>query len=207
LRFCKLANVPEDSWRVIVVDPAWKGTKNAGEGDYAALEAWAFERRGSLVLRYLLEVVRSNEFTSLDGEREIFRMLDKWGTIDAAIEHDEGDAFLTNMENSSVSRGLPLNLIKLRTRRTSKPERIVTFLRSVQAGQVFITEECEGKQYFIDEYESFPQLDFDDVLDAAAYTSDPAIQEEWTPVFNKKARQPWNRREQVEPDKSRYCGA
>lgn len=206
LRYCKLADVPEGCWRVVLCDPAWKGTKNSGEGDYAAIETWAFERRGSLVLRYLLEVTHSNEMTSLEGQREIFRHMEKWGTIDVAVEEYGGYTFRGDLENTATSRGLQINLIDLKSKQTSKPERIVTFLRAVQAGQIFITEECKGQEAFLDEYENFPQLDFDDVLDCASYTSDPAIQEQYTPVFNKRARQSWNKRRAIEPQQSRYCG-
>lgn len=175
LRYCPMSEVPKHAWRLIIVDPAWKGSKNSGEGDFAAIEVWAIERRNNVNLRYLLHVEKSNEMTSYDGIKMIFALMRKYGVRDVAVEEIGGYAFTTDLEQQAASFGLPINLIELASRFTGKSDRIVTFLRAVQAKQVFIVNEAPGQREFVNEFCDFPQLDHDDVLDCAAYTSDPNV--------------------------------
>lgn len=206
LRRCPVADVPPDTWRAIFVDGAWKGTHNAGQGDYASIQVWAFERRGSLVFKYLMDGVHSNHLTSLDGESEIFRLMRKYGATDVAIEESGGYAFRANMVNNAATRGMFINPIDLKMKQTNKQQRIVTFLRDVQAGRVFLTKECDPVliSHFLDQYEDFPQCEHDDALDAAAYTCDPNVAASYAPMFNTMAQgRKWNK----EPvRRTRHCG-
>lgn len=186
LRFIKLAQVPSGGWGVIIIDPAWKGTENAGEGDFAAIEAWLLFRHGAWIVRYLLDGVHSNTMTDREGKSEIFRLAKKWGISDVAPEERGGYSFRTSLADEANVRGVMMNVIDLKSMQKNKPQRIVAFLGEVQAGRVFIVEECNPdlKEAFIDEYNNYPQVDNDDAIDCAAYTSDPAIAESYAPFFN-----------------------
>ena len=208
IKRCSQHEVPQETWRAIFVDGAWKGTKNAGDGDYASIQVWAFERRGSIITKYLMDGVHSNMLTSLDGENEIFRLARKWGVIDLAIEETGGWAFRTSVQNSANTRGMHVNLIDLKMKQTNKQNRIVTFLKDVQAGRVFITAECNETLvgHLMREFEDFPQVEHDDALDAAAYTCDPNVAEQYAPIFNTFAQ--GERRWEDEPiHRTRHCGA
>ena len=187
IRMVRQAEVSSRSWRVITADGAWKGTKNAGEGDSAAVEVWALERRGSLIFRTLMDGAYSNEFTALDGTKHIFRLMNKWATLDVAPEEHGGYTFRTMLENEGLSRGVPINLIELRSKQTNKQQRMSTFLKEMQAGRVFVSEDCDAevKKAFRSQVLDFPQCVDDecDALDAAAYTMDEEIQESYAPTW------------------------
>lgn len=204
IRYISQKEVPEEAWRCIFVDPAWKGTKNAGEGDYAAIEVWAFERRGSLVLQYLLDMVHSNELTDLDGRLEIKRLMRKYGVIDVAPEEHGGKSFSTNLLNDAVSWGMPLNIIELKSQQVNKSARIVAFLGAMQAGRVFLCTESQHLEGFLSEFEDYPQIDHDDVLDCAAYTCDPAVAESYVPRFMARAM---GYRDESPARRTRHCAA
>jgi predicted phage terminase large subunit-like protein len=207
LHYMSVREVPATAWRIITCDPAWKGTKNAGQGDYAAIQVWAFERRGPLVLRFLLDQVHSNEMTSLDGMNQICRLMRKWGVIDVSIEEIGGYIFSTDLEQQCTARGLPFNLLENKARTTNKAQRIVTFLRAMQAGHVFLITEAPHLDSFKDEFLNFPQVEHDDLLDCAAQTSDPAILELYAPgIYKKPAR--WSDQFRPKPKKhfdTRHC--
>lgn len=186
LRACKFEDIGRDAWPVIVIDPAWKGTKNSGEGDSAAIQVWFYERRGSLVLKFLVDGRHSNEMTDAEGKAETFRLMRKWGVTGVAAEEFGGWAFRQALQNEAVTRGLPIHIIELQTKQQGKHQRISTFLGDVQYGRVFICEECprEVREPFEDQYNDYagPEtLDHDDALDCAAYTSDEGITSAYVP--------------------------
>lgn len=207
LRTCKQNEVPQDSWRVILCDPAWKGTKNAGEGDDAAILVWALEKRGSLVLAYFLDGVVSNMLTGEDGKAEIFRFMRKYGVLDVAPEERGGYSFKTSLQNDANSRGLMLNVIDLKTSGLGKNTRISTFLGKCQRGEVFVCDSVPPSVLatFKSQYEDFPQVEHDDALDAAAYICDSAIEEAYAPTFNRNAKPFWVRKEPQEQRRTRHC--
>lgn len=210
LKRCRISDVPEETWRCITVDPAWKGMPNHGKGDYASIQVWAFEKRGSLVLQYLIDGVHSNMMTDDDGKHEIFRLMALHGVIDVAPEERGGHAFRQSLRNMGVSRGTFINVIDLKTMNVGKPQRISALIGKIQAGTVFICEECEPdlKSAFETEFNDYPQLDHDDALDAAAYTCDPAIQEAYVPRFPSPVAK-WRLAQQAvrtEVPRTRYCG-
>lgn len=179
LRYCYRESVPS-GWTVILVDPAWKGTKNQGEGDYAAIGVVRFVRIGTVVFRYLIDLTVSNEMTSLDGQREIFRLMRKWSVIDVGVEEIGGNTFRTQLEWEAGSNGLIITCLELQSKQTAKNERIATFLKHVQAGHFFIAKEVEQEE-FDKEYKSWPLVDHDDVLDMLAYSCDKNIVENYAP--------------------------
>lgn len=182
---CSLEHITERTRElgiVIICDPAWKGTKNSGKGDYAAIAAVGFERRGVLVYRYLLELTHSNEMTANDGIDEIFRLMQKWGTNDVAPEEHGGHTFRTMLENEAGKRGKWLNLIELKSKQLAKAERITSFMGHVEQGHFFIVDGCEAGP-FLSEFEDYPQTDHDDALDAVAYSCDKHVTEMYTPNF------------------------
>lgn len=199
--------VSGNAWYVILVDCAWKGTKNAGTGDSAAIEVWALERRGSLILRTLMDGVYSNEFTALDGTKQIFRLMQKWNTIDVAPEEHGGYAFSSMLEAEATSRGRMINIIELASRQVAKQMRISTFLKEMQAGRVFVAQECDAevKKAFHDQVLDFPQCIDDecDALDAAAYSMDPEVVESYAPEF--PARRPTGTWDAPSERRTRYC--
>lgn len=207
LKTCRQEEVPETTWRCILVDPAWKGTRNAYEGDYASIQVWAFERRGSLVLKYLMDGVHSNALTDEDGKSEIFRLMRKYGVIDVAPEERGGYSFRTGLRAAAVKRGTFINVIDLETMQMGKLQRIVSFLGSCQRGEVFLCDEMDPglRASFLSQFEDFPQTDHDDALDAAGYTSDPAIMKSYAPVFNTWAQGEQFRRAPEEEMRTRYC--
>lgn len=189
LKYCPMRDVNPRAWRVITVDPAWKGSKNSGEGDFAVIEVWFLERRGSLVLKFLVDGCYSNELTDADGKSEIFRLMKKHSVSNVATEEIGSHAFRTSLRNEAITRGVWINVIDLKSQQQSKDSRIVPLLGEMQAGRVFIVDECDSalKEAFVGEYLDYagPEtLDHDDALDAAAYTCDPAIADEYTPRWD-----------------------
>ena len=205
IKVCKLEDVNPRGFGVIFVDPAWKGTDNWGEGDNASIQAWMLERRGNLVLQTLLEVVTSNEMTDDDGINHIFRMGKLYGIMHCAPEERGGKSFGTRVSNEGVSRGWPMQIIKLETQQMGKSQRIGTFLGAMQSGRVYFTEDCGDFKKFMDEFEDYPQIDHDDSLDCAAYTQDPAITKAYVPKFNQAAYQATQLRVEAPPARTRYC--
>lgn len=208
IKRCSQKDIPDDAWPVLVIDPAWKGTKNQGEGDCASIQQWFVANVGGLVFRYLADGVHSNELTSDDGIREILRLATKYGTSDAAPEEHGGYAFRTALTNASTERGVFLNLIDLKMKQTGKDQRIVAWLRELEAGHIFVCDECDSdlKEQLIDQVTEYPQVDHDDAIDAAAYTCDPNIADAWVPRARKPAR-PWLQPKQEAPpqQRTRHC--
>lgn len=212
LRSCRRSDIGAEAMRLILVDPAWKGTKNSGEGNFAAIEVWAMERRGSLVLEYLMDGVYSNELSEGEGKAEIFRLMAQYFVIAVAPEERGGYGFRTSLKNEAVSRGVSIDVIELKSMQTPKPNRCSRLIGHCEAGRVFICEECDPqlKQAFIDQYEIFPQCidEEDDALDCGAYICDPAIQEKFAPMLPPPA-QPWAMYNLQPKDSrySRYCSS
>jgi hypothetical protein len=212
---CSREEITDAAWSVLIVDPAWKGTHNQGEGDSAALEVWSYETRGDLMLMYLVDGLISNELTAHDGRIHAMRLMKKYGVIDVAPESIAGFAWATDLEHECVSYGVPCNVIRLQSTRQAKPQRIVTFLGRMQQRHVFVCTECDGdlKYAFKEQFLNFPECmgSHDDALDAAAYTCDPAIMDEYAPVNAKFAArrrgiQPWMRSKAPLPMRTRYQG-
>lgn len=212
VKHCKQEEVPPTAYRVITVDPAWKGTENSGEGDFASIQVWAMEKRGSMVYRYLIDGLHANDLTDAEGRHAIFEFMRKYGVVDVAPEEHGGKAFKQALRNEAQTRGTFINIIDLKTSSgrgaVSKSQRITTFLGECQLGRTFICEEVdfELKEHFKDEFENFPQVDHEDALDAAAYTNDPAISERIVPQWNDQTKPWWQRTEEPEqPRRTRYC--
>lgn len=208
IQHCKQEEVPPDAWRVICVDPCWKGTKNSGEGDYASIQCWALERRGHLTLKYLLDGYHSNELTDAEGVELIFRLMRKYGVTSVAPEEIGGRAFRERLKREANSRGMFIEVIDLKYTNIGKPQRITTFLGECQQGRTFVCEECDYdlKEHFRDEFVEYPQVDHDDALDAAAQTCDPAVNQRAFPIFNEDASR--SRFAKPEPPpfyRTRYC--
>lgn len=208
---------------VITVDGAWKGTHNQGEGDSASIQVWGMERRGGVILRYLLDGVHSNEMSSADGEQEIFRLMAKWGCRHVAPEEHGGVVFSTQLRNTAIALGVSLIIIRLKMRFTQKDRRIVGFIKEAEAGRVLVSSSCSPelwdpksedgafKLQFRD-YTGPDSIEHDDALDAAAYTCDPNILDAWVPQWNSYGenefvRPPWIRPHTPpaqEPRRTRY---
>lgn len=193
IQFRSHEEVAVNSWRCILVDPAWKGTENQGKGDYASIQAWAFERRGSLVLMTLLDGVHSNMLTDSDGKDAIFKLMKAYGIVDVAPEERGGFSFRQSLKNDAATRGVFINVITLKSMQVNKTQRMATFVGEAQKGRVFVANECnpELRAAFLGQFEDFPQLDVNDALDCAAYTCDPAITEAYAPAFNTLATTPY----------------
>jgi len=209
IKRCSQKDIPDDAWPVITIDPAWKGTKNQGDGDDASIQQWFIANVGGLVHRYLADGVTSNELTSADGCREIVRLAKKYGTSDAAPEEHGGFAFRTALSNYSDEQGAPLNLIELKMKQTGKDQRIVAWLRELESGRIHICDECDPdtREKLIDQITEYPQVDHDDAIDAAAYTCDPNIADAWVPKTRKPSR-PWMTapKQEYQPQATRHCG-
>jgi len=205
IKHVELNTLKPDISRVLLVDPAWKGTKNAGTGDDAALAVLGFERRGFLTLTYLLDLVVSDSMTSFDGINMIFELMKLWGVTDVGVEEYGGHTFRTDLQSQAMTRGSFINLVDLKSKQTNKQERIVTFLRRVQAGQFFITDTCRNKDVFLSQFEDFPQVEKDDALDVVSYSADGNIAELFTPRWNTEAEgEMWNFPEPME-QRTRHC--
>ena len=210
LRDARREDIPEDGLPIITVDPAWKGDKNYGEGDSAAIQVWVLARRGPAVLRYLVDGVHSNEMSPSDGEREILRLMSRYGVVVVAPELSQGSTFRQNLVQSAASLGQRLVIADLETTRLGKPDRIGGFLKECEAGRVFLCRDCDPVvlEEFRSQFNNWPQVDHDDALDAAAYTCDPGITKAWAPAWGAAVpRRPWLVRES-EPEelRTRYSG-
>lgn len=207
LRFVEMKELRADMARVILVDPAWKGSKNAGTGDDAAIAVIGFEKRGFLTMTYLLDLIVSDLMTSLDGENAIFQLMKQWGVTDVAVEEFAGHTFRTDLENEAASRGVYINLVDLKSKQTSKQERIMTFLRRVQAGQFHILNSCRQQDVFLGQYDDFPQNidEKNDAIDVVAYSADEAIATLFAPRWNTEALGDEWMPPPPEHTRTRYC--
>lgn len=208
---CKQVEIPQDAWRVITLDPCWKGTINSGKGDFASIQVWALERRGALVLKYLIDGSHSNELTDAEGIEIIFRLMRRYGVTTVAPEEIGGRAFRERLKREANSRGVPIDVIDLKYTNIGKSQRITAFLGECQQGRTFICDEADGDlvESFRREFVDYPQVDHDDALDAAAQTLDPAVAERAFPAFNEQAGfSPWlKRKEEPMTYRTRYCAS
>lgn len=188
IKYVDVSDLNSKAWRVILVDSAWKGMKNAGEGCAASIQVWAIERRGSLLLRTLIDGVHSRELTSLAGMNEIFRLIKKHGVSDVGIEEYGGYAFRTAFDAEATTRGVFVNQIEFASKQVNKNTRMATFMKEMQTGRVFVVKSCDPAllEAYVDQVLDFPQTNpnDDDALDCAAYVMDPAVQESYAPTFN-----------------------
>lgn len=208
VRHCKQEEVPPTTYRCIFVDPAWKGTENSGEGDDACVAVLAFERRGSLMFMYVLDGVCSNEMTDAEGRAVVFQFMKRYGVVDVAPEERGGKAFKQSLRNEAQTRGAWINVLDLKSQQTNKGQRITSFLGEAQAGRVFLCEEAEAdfKEKFRDQFENFPQLDHDDVLDCVSYGRDSNVTERVVPMWNAHTGPWWEQHSEDTPDyATRYC--
>lgn len=207
IRHCKREEVPATTWRAIFVDPAWKGTANSGEGDFASIQVWAFERRGNLTFKYLLDGVHANDLTDLDGRSIIFRLMRRYGVVDVAPEEIGGRSFRESLVREAAQRGVFINVIDLKYTNVGKSQRITNFLGECQRGLVFLCDEADSDllEHFRDEFVNFPQVDHDDALDAAAQSCDPAVAERCAPLFNSIALGGFDDEEEPIARRTRYC--
>jgi hypothetical protein len=216
LRKISIDEVEHSGLPVVTVDGAWKGTENQGKGDSAAIQLWLLQRQGGVITRTLLDGIHSNELSSTDGEKEIFRLMGKWGAYHVAPEEHGGQVFRTNLRNTAVALGMKLVLIDLKMKQTQKHNRIVAFLKELECGRIFVASSCTPEvlsalEAQIDGYHGPETLDHDDAVDAGAYSCDPAIVEKWVPVWGAALPQaPWMRvmmarRAQENPPRTRYC--
>jgi hypothetical protein len=208
IRYVPLEEVPPGLSTMIVVDPAWKGTKNAGTGCDAAIACLGFQRQEYLVYTYLMDLEVSNTLTAYDGMNIIFDMMQMWGTIHVAPEEHNTHAFRTELQREGVSRGRPVDIVELKTKFSGKEDRIVAFLKRVQQGTFFIVKECRNQEIFVNQYRDYPQVDKNDALDAIAYCADPNIAERFAPRWNSEANKPFWMREHDRPSagyRTRHC--
>ena len=218
-RHCALSDVSPSAWRAVLVDPAWKGTDNHGKGCDAAIEVWAFERKGTILVKTLLDGVVSNELDPDDGLHEIYRLAHKWGVIDVAPEERGHPGLTAAVQNKFTSGGRQVNIIKLKTTNQGKQGRMVTFLGEAKSGYIYIANSCPDivENKLFEQTDDFPQCleGINDALDAAAYGCDPAVAESFVPMFNSEAsnpmfsKLPWWMQPKQQNDQgfgSRYCG-
>lgn len=216
LNMVEHAEIPP-CFTVITVDPAWKGTKNCGEGDSASTQVWGLERRGGVVLRYLLDGAHSNEMSSADGEKEIFRLMVKWHARHVAPEEHGGSTFRSALRNTAIALGMQLTIIDLKTKNINKDKRIVGFIKEAEVGRVYISKACDPNllDHFTEQFRDYTgpdSLDHDDGLDAAAYTCDPNILDAWVPMWDSWGgdnRPAWMGPKREEPEvarRTRHCG-
>ncbi len=196
---------------IILVDPAWKGTKNAGKGCDAAIAAVGFDRKGMVVSTYLLDLVVSNEMSSNDGMNTIFQMMLRWSTPRAAVEECQGYQFTEDMKREAASRKQPLHLIDLKTQWQAKNSRIVTFVRKVEARLFYILQECPNQEIFLQQFLDFPQLNKNDALDAVAYSADPSVSDLYAAFWNTEDGDEDFFAEEYDdyemPQRTRHCGS
>ena len=156
--------------------------------------------------------VHSNELSSLDGEREIVRLMQFYGTFVCAVEEHGGHAFRTGLQATANALGVPLTLVDLKMKQTQKAQRIIGFFKEAEAGRVMVCKEADPTllEHFFRQVRNYPQVDHDDALDAAAYTCDPNVAENWTPAWGSAfagvRRYPWQVDQTIEPEyRTRYC--
>lgn len=197
----------ETAIRVALVDPAWKGTKQSGEGDSAAIAMVALETVGVLTNIYILDGVHDNTLTAHDGIDTIFALMRKWGSSDVAPEEHGGYTFRGFLEEEANKRGIYLNIIELKTKNVGKKIRMVMFGKRAQGGGVYLVDSCNESfaNAFLGQFEEFPQNDHDDALDAVAYSCDPAILEQYSAPFNHRAAFRDESTYPVTEQLTRYC--
>lgn len=209
MQHCKQEDVPPTTYRCILVDPAWKGTENSGEGDSAAIAVVALEKRGNMVFAYILDGIVSNEMTDAEGRSVVFQFMRKYGVVDVGVEEFGGKAFKQSLRNDAQTRGVWINVLDdLKSQRTNKSQRITSFLGECQSRRVWLCKEVDEdfQEVLKEQFENFPQVDHDDVLDVLAYIKDPAIAGRIVPTWNDHAKPWWQREQEEEPQRrTRYC--
>jgi hypothetical protein len=188
LREATLDDIPENAWPVLPVDPAWKGTANAGDGDAAAGQMWFMARRAGVILRYLVDGFHSRLLSSNEGTEEMFRLMQKWNCRATAPEEHGGQEFRQKIRDHATALGYTVTLIDLKLKQTAKWQRMLAFLREAEKGTVFYVPETvppEVLQALRDQMDGYhPEMDDDDALDCAGYSMDPNIAKNWAPAWN-----------------------
>ena len=201
LRSCKFEDFPQlqNAWKCLIIDPAWKGMKNQGEGCFAAGGVHAFIQIGNVIKRFLLDGFYSNEMTSVDAEQETIKLCNRWGFYDVAPEDNFDKGFGVSLQKSASDKGLEISLVELKDRYKSKDDRIVAWLRHVQVGHYFIVEDtCPSqlKQALRDQHDDFPQSNPRDAIDMAAYSNDENVLS-YVPLSIKPQYRWWESRPQT----------
>ena len=199
-----MEQVPEDTWRAITVDPAWKGDENWGKGCYAVIQAWAFQKVGSVIVQYLMDQEISNQLTEKDAMDHIFRLAGRYAIFHVIPEQRGGKSLGTNIMDEGISRGWPMVILDPKTQQKAKDIRIGRFLGACQSRRVFIVDSCSHLEHFLSEYDDYPQCDYKDALDAAGWTQDPVVSENYGPRLNTNRRFQPRRQPQATP-RTRHC--
>lgn len=185
LRDTELLKVKRGGFRVITVEPAWKGTDTFGKGDFASIQVWNLIRKGSVIEYTLIDGVHSNSLTDDEGITNILKLARRYNVKHAAPEERGGKSFRQRLKNESLSNGWPLVVIDLQSMQTGKDQRMAAFVGQAQAGRVYVCKDCNPalRAAFIDQFGDFGQLEHDDALDGAAYVCDPVMSEYYSPHF------------------------
>jgi hypothetical protein len=204
LRECRYEEIGPEAIPLMTIDPAWKGTENAGEGDSASIQVWMLERRGPVILRYLVDGVHSDDLTVLDGYNHIFRLAVKYGITFVAPEEIGGHGFRTTLMGESATRGVPLHVFNLNATKTKRKSfRIMPLLKEAELGRVFLcTNTCDVTliEAFKTQFRDFhPQMDHDDAIDSASFQFDPEIASRFTPEWNSALEKARKRRMGILP--------
>ena len=157
-----------------------------------------------MIVQYLLDQVISNELTEKDGMDHIFRLAGKYAVFHVIPEQRGGKSLGTNIMDEGISRGWPMIILDPQTQQTAKDIRIGRFLGACQSRRVIIVLGIPYLDHFLMEYDEYPQCEFKDALDAAGWTQDPVVSENYGPRFHSNRRFNPRPQPQVAP-RTRHC--
>jgi predicted phage terminase large subunit-like protein len=112
----------------------------------------------------------ADKIDPLDVLEQLFKLCEKWGTNQIAIEEVNFSKLyrpMLLMYNKLKSKGMHLRFIQLDTKRQDKDTRITAMIPRVKSGLYFVNK--VGTERFVQEYAEYPFGSTRDLLDAWAY--------------------------------------
>ncbi|HUW31076.1 MAG TPA: hypothetical protein VM223_05640 [Planctomycetota bacterium] len=175
---------------IVLSDPAPKGAgsvdkanekKRGGEGDFWAISVVRFVKKKNRLIRYRLESVQSRTWTWDEGIEKCLDMCERWGTKKLCIEEGSQTKGMHQDKANELARkrGLPKPaFIKMKSFNQGKAWRHAQ-LAGLNSSEelIFVTDLVdEGTQKLeLQQCRDFPQCRFDDLMDATALCTDPAV--------------------------------
>jgi len=208
-RFIDPLDINPRSWRVLFIDPAWKGDKNWGSGCDAGFAAIQFERRERNLFRILLDGAASNEMSQSDGIREAIRIGRKWGITTFYAHEPGGYGYTTTLKQESRNDGWTMDALELsgRSAQAAQPTRIGGLMRQLEQGRFFINSALKGGEFFEMKWKpqilDWPQAEPDDAIDATAHSCSEEVMEKYAPLPSRSSMK--SQKEAPTAYRTRYC--
>lgn len=152
--------------KFLLIDPAISLAKDA---DYTAMIVIGVDEWNNI---YILDITRAR-LSPNEIIEEIFRLNEKWGPNDVAMEQVAFQKVLgyTLREDIRFKRK-PFHITELKPNERTKDQRIKGLQPLYENGKIFHNKHLANNIYLEDELVRFPRSTHDDIIDGLAYSQD-----------------------------------